>query len=92
MQREGYRNVRVSDIWGMEMFDCEGRRIGDVVATLRLADDAVDVLVKERGFRGRVHRYALDDLELDDWDRLWRKSVVKAIRFGLNRSRHEATT
>jgi hypothetical protein len=72
-QFAGLRFLDVRDLRGATVLDAGGATLGSVAAVLPRLDGAVDVLIGEESARGRVHRAALDDLEIDELGRLWRR-------------------
>ena len=72
-QFAGLRFLDVRDLKGTTVLDAAGARLGNVGAVLPRLDGAVDILFDEDAPRGRVFRVALDDVEIDELGRLWRR-------------------
>jgi hypothetical protein len=76
----GLRFLDVRDLRGASVVDPEGRGLGTVTAVLPRLDGAIDVLVTEDSPRGRVLRVALNEVEIDELGRLWRRPEWRAYR------------
>ena len=72
-QFAGLRFLDVRDLKGTAVLDADGASLGNVSAVLPRLDGAVDVLIGTDSPRGRVFRVALDDVEIDELGRLWRR-------------------
>lgn len=79
-QFAGLRFLDVRDLRGSAILDAGGARLGSVAAVLPRLDGEVDILVDEDTPRGRVFRVALDDVEIDDLGRLWRRPGWRLYR------------
>ena len=82
-QFAGLRFLDVRDLRGATVLDVEGASLGTVSAVLPRLDGAVDVLVAEESPRGRVFRVALNDVEIDELGRLWRRPRWRAHRIAV---------
>jgi hypothetical protein len=67
------RFLDVRDLKGTAVLDTDGSELGHVGAVLPRLDGAVDILISEDTPRGRVFRVALDDVEIDELERVWRR-------------------
>lgn len=76
----GLRFLDVRDLKGASVVDAGGRGLGTVSAVLPRLDGAIDVLVAEDSPRGRVLRVALDEVEIDELGRLWRRPEWRVHR------------
>ena len=76
----GLRFLDVRDLRGSTVVEADGTSLGSVSAVLPRLDGAVDVLVAEDTPRGRVFRVALDEVEIDELGRLWRRPEWRAYR------------
>jgi hypothetical protein len=72
-QFAGMRFLYVRDLRGADVLDSDGTSLGSVVAVLPRIDGAVDILIDTDTPRGRVFRVALDEVEIDELGRLWRR-------------------
>jgi hypothetical protein len=72
-QFAGMRFLDVRDLRGADVLDSDGTSLGSVVAVLPRIDGAVDILIDTDTPRGRVFRVALDEVEIDELGRLWRR-------------------
>ncbi len=79
----GLRFLDARELKGATVFDVEGASLGSVAAVLARLDGAVDLLVREGGPRWRALRVALDDVEIDDQGRLWRRPGWRVYRIGV---------
>ena len=79
-QFAGLRFLDVRDLRGTAVLDADGARLGSVGAVLPRLDGAVDILIAEDTPRGRVFRVALDDVEIDELGRLWRRPGWRVYR------------
>lgn len=76
----GLRFLDVRDLKGTAVLDTDGSKLGHVGAVLPGLDGAVDILIAEDTPRGRVFRVALDDVEIDELGRLWRRPGWRVYR------------
>ena len=76
----GLRFLDVRDLRGASVLAADGSGLGTVAAVLPRLDGAVDVLVTEACLNGRVLRVALDEVEIDELGRLWRRPEWRAYR------------
>ena len=76
----GLRFLDVRDLKGTAVLDTDGSKLGHVGAVLPRLDEAVDILISEDTPRGRVFRVALDDVEIDELGRLWRRPGWRVYR------------
>ncbi len=72
-QFAGMRFLDVRDLKGTAVLDADGASLGKVSAVLPRLDGAVDLLIDTDTSRGRVFRVALDEVEIDELGRLWRR-------------------
>jgi hypothetical protein len=72
-QFAGLRFLDVRDLRGAAVLDADGTSLGSVGAVLPRLDGAIDILIDKDTPRGRVFRVALDDVEIDELGRLWRR-------------------
>jgi hypothetical protein len=79
-QFAGLRFLDVRDLKGSTVLEADGTRLGSVGAVLPRLDGAVDILIDKDTPRGRVFRAALDDVEIDELGRLWRRSGWRLYR------------
>ena len=79
-QFAGLRFLDVRDLKGSTVLEADGTRLGSVGAVLPRLDGAVDILINEATPRGRVFRVALDDVEIDELGRLWRRPGWRLYR------------
>ncbi|MGD0448553.1 MAG: hypothetical protein ABSB36_08055 [Candidatus Dormibacteria bacterium] len=79
-QFAGLRFLDVRDLKGTAILDTDGARLGSVGAVLPRLDGAVDILIDKDTPRGRVFRVALDDVEIDELGRLWRRPGWRVYR------------
>ena len=79
----GLRFLDVRHLRGATVLDAGGESLGGVAAVLTRLDGAVDLLVAEPAPRGRVFRVALDDVEIDELGRLWRRPRRQAHRLAV---------
>jgi hypothetical protein len=79
-QFAGLRFLDVPDLKGSTVLEADGTRLGSVGAVLPRLDGAVDILIDKDTPRGRVFRVALDDVEIDELGRLWRRSGWRLYR------------
>jgi hypothetical protein len=79
-QFAGLRFLDVHDLKGTAVLDADGTSLGSVGAVLPRLDGAVDILVSEDTPRGRVFRVDLDDVEIDELGRLWRRPGWRVYR------------
>lgn len=82
-QFAGLRFLDVRQLKGATVCDSGGENLGAVAALLPRLDGAVDVLVAEVAPRGRVVRVALDELEIDELGRLWRRPRWRTYRIAV---------
>ena len=82
-QFAGLRFLDVRDLRGASVLDPDGGTLGSVAAVLPLAGGAVDLLVADDTRRRRVLRIGLDDLEIDELGRLWRRPAWRAHRIAV---------
>ena len=76
----GLRFLDVRDLKGTAVLDTDGSKLGHVGAVLPGLDGAVDILIAEDTPRVRVFRVALDDVEIDELGRLWRRPGWRVYR------------
>jgi hypothetical protein len=76
----GLRFLDVRDLRGTAVLDADGALLGSVGAVLPRLDGAVDILIAEDTPRGRVFRVALDEVEIDELGRLWRRPGWRVYR------------
>ena len=79
----GLRFLDVRDLKEAPVLDVDGTPLGSVAAVLPQRDGAVDVLVAEDTPRRRVFRASLDDLEIDERGRLWRRPASRYYRIAV---------
>lgn len=79
-QFAGMRFLDVRDLRGADVLDSDGTSLGSVVAVLPRIDGAVDILIDTDTPRGRVFRVALDEVEIDELGRLWRRPGWRVYR------------
>jgi len=79
-QFAGLRFLDVRDLKSTAILDTDGARLGSVGAVLPRLDGAVDILIDKDTPRGRVFRVALDDVEIDELGRLWRRPGWRVYR------------
>ena len=79
----GLRFLDVGDLRGAPLLGADGRSLGTVSAALPGLDGAVDLLVTEESPRGRVLRVGLDELEIDELGRLWRRPEWRVYRVAI---------
>jgi hypothetical protein len=79
-QFAGLRFLDVRDLKGTAVLDPDGARLGNVSAVLPRLDGAVDILIDTDSPRGRVFRLALNDVEMDELGRLWRRPGWRVYR------------
>ncbi len=79
----GLRFMDVLDLRGAPVLGADGATLGSVAAVLPRLDGAIDILVAEDTPRGRVVRIVLEDLEIDELGRLWRRPAWRALHIAV---------
>jgi hypothetical protein len=79
----GLRFMDVRDLKGTVLLDADGTTLGSVAAVLSRLDGAVDILAAEDTSRRRVLRVSLDDVEIDEMGRLWRRPACRYYRIAV---------
>jgi hypothetical protein len=79
-QFAGLRFLDVRSLKGTTLLDADGQKLGSVAAVVPRLEGAVDLLVAEDDSRARVLRVSLDDVEIDELGRLWRRPGWRAYR------------
>ena len=82
-QFAGLRFLDVRRLKGAPVLDADATTLGSVAAVLPFSDGTVHMLVGEDAPRGRVLRLPLDELEIDELGRLWRRPAWSACRIAL---------
>ncbi|MGO8687819.1 MAG: PRC-barrel domain-containing protein [Candidatus Dormibacteria bacterium] len=79
----GLRFLDARDLKGATVLDPAGSSLGTVSALMEGAGGDIEVLVAASAPGGRIQRFALDDLEIDELGRLWRRPRWRVYRIAV---------